>query len=356
MFTILKQKNAQRAELPTFKRATYKGCLCKCWLLKYEFPLFCYSYSFASRVNFDGIPVSTVLFPRKQALQMQDIDVVRPGCQLLPISLENMDIPGSEPFPSWTSNSHNLPGRTISALLLHLHLWLRQVFGPLGTRWPRQGPRSICLAEKTVDPMLLQFVCPSVIWSKPVFLGVAHGGTWFWVTPIWDCAWCWKNRAASAEFRGVNDKDCSHWTAARVPPRSILVLVTWRCMWGRSQPNTRCQPSLNDATPAANSETLGFPTPVSFKASFVSKDQDEGYKWKQQWAHLRNQLTFQYIHSFPMLGVQRQLLKICQPWGASHETRPLQPHRTASSPPLSCGKSRLKYFRTQIYTYTYIHI
>ena len=179
-------------------------------------------------------------------------------------------------------------------------------------------------------------ICVSICDLKQAsFFG---GGTWWYM------------------ILGHTHLGCSHWTAARVPPRSILVLVTWRCMWGRSQPNTHCQPSLNDATPAANSETLGFPTPVSFKASFVSKDQDAGYKWKQQWAHLRNQLTFQYIHSFPMLGVQRQLLKICQPWGASHETRPLQPHRTASSPPLSCGKSRLKYFRTQIYTYTYIHI
>lgn len=70
-----------------------------------------------------------------------------------------------------------------------------------------QGPRSVRLAEKTVGPMLLQFLCLCVISSKPV----SWGGIWWYMildhTHLRFCLKSQKMRAASVEFRGVNEKD-----------------------------------------------------------------------------------------------------------------------------------------------------
>ena len=204
-----------------------------------------------------------------------------------------MHIPGSELLPSLTPNGQKTPGRTyISSASSSVPLAPASFLASHQDQ-VSQGPRSVRLAEKTVGPMLLQFLCLCVISSKPV----SWGGTWWYMildhTHLRFCLKSHKMRAASVEFRGVNEKDhcVQQFNRSKLPllpfqnnlhVYSLVRDTELECidvhMWGRSLP---ADPSIHDAPAAANSEALGLPTPVSLKrASFcnVPKIKTQGIK------------------------------------------------------------------------------
>ena len=100
-------------------------------------------------------------------------------------------------------------------------------------------------------------------------------------------------RAASVEFRGVNEKDhcVQQFNRSKLPllpfqnnlhVYSLVRDTELECidvhMWGRSLP---ADPSIHDAPAAANSEALGLSYSCKLKASFIlqcPKDQNAGYK------------------------------------------------------------------------------
>ena len=203
-----------------------------------------------------------------------------------------MHIPGSELLPSLTPNGQKNHRQNLYQLCFFICTFGSSKFSGLSGPGPGQGPRSVRL-KRLWAQCSSNFCVLCVISSKPV----SWGGTWWYMildhTHLRFCLKSQKMRAASVEFRGVNEKD--HCVQQFNPQQAATLAVSKQPSCLQSCPGYRAWmhwcthvgpiPTRWPLYPRCPRGCQQWSTRASYscklKASFIlqcPKDQNAGYK------------------------------------------------------------------------------